>query len=45
MWVLACLPIIVLLVLMIGFQWGATDAAPVGLAITVLQESYFTRQI
>ena len=35
MWVLACLPIIVLLVLMIGFQWGATDAAPVGLAITV----------
>lgn len=35
MWVLACLPIIVLLVLMIKFQWGATDAAPVGLAITV----------
>ncbi len=35
MWVLACLPIIVLLVLMIRFQWGATDAAPIGLAITV----------
>lgn len=32
MWVLACLPIIVLLVLMIRFQWGATDAAPIGLA-------------
>ncbi len=27
MWLLACLPIIVLLVLMIKFQWGATDAA------------------
>ena len=35
MWLLACLPIIVLLVLMIKFQWGATDAAPIGLAITI----------
>lgn len=36
MWGLACLPILTLLVLMIKFQWGATDAAPIGLIITVL---------
>lgn len=36
MWIMACLPIIVLLVLMIKFQWGATDAAPVGLVITII---------
>lgn len=36
MWILALLPIIVLLVLMIGFQWGATEAAPIGLVITVI---------
>lgn len=36
MWLLAFLPIIVLLVLMIGLQWGATEAAPIGLVITVV---------
>lgn len=36
MWLIALLPIIVLLVLMIKFQWGATEAAPVGLMITVI---------
>lgn len=36
MWILAFLPIAVLLVLMIKFQWGATEAAPVGLLITVI---------
>lgn len=36
MWILALLPIIVLLVLMIGFQWGATEAAPIGLLITAM---------
>lgn len=35
MWGMAVLPIIVLLVLMIGFQWGATEAAPIGLFITI----------
>lgn len=35
MWSMAFLPIVVLLVLMIKFQWGATEAAPVGLLITV----------
>ena len=46
MWIMACLPIIVLLLLMIKFQWGATDAAPVGLAITDMsQELYFIKQI
>ncbi|PXV93824.1 lactate permease [Lachnotalea glycerini] len=35
MWSMACLPIVVLLVLMIKFQWGATEAAPIGLLITV----------
>ena len=34
-WGMALLPIIVLLVLLIGFQWGATEAAPVGLLITI----------
>lgn len=36
MWIAAVMPIIVLMVLMIGFQWGATKAAPVGLAVAVL---------
>lgn len=36
MWILAFLPIIVLLLLMIGFQWGATEAAPIGLLITAI---------
>lgn len=35
MWIMAFLPIIVLLVLMIKFQWGATEAAPIGLLITI----------
>ena len=35
MWIMAFLPIVVLLVLMIKFQWGATEAAPIGLLITV----------
>lgn len=41
MWCLAFLPIAVLLVLMIGFQWGATEAAPIGLFITVLTGMFF----
>lgn len=36
MWIMAFLPIIVLLVLMIKFRWGATEAAPVGLLITLI---------
>ena len=36
MWIMACLPIIVLLVLMIKFQWGVTEAAPAGLVITIV---------
>lgn len=35
MWLLAFLPIAVLLVLMIKFNWGAKKAAPVGLVITI----------
>ena len=35
MWIMAFLPIIVLLILMIKFNWGATEAAPVGLMITI----------
>lgn len=35
MWIMAFLPIIVLLLLMIKFGWGATEAAPVGLLITI----------
>lgn len=33
---MAFLPIITLLVLMIKFKWGATDAAPIGLVITII---------
>ena len=36
MWIIAALPIIALLVLMIKFQWGATEAAPIGLLIAVI---------
>ena len=36
MWILAFLPIIALLVLMIKFNWGATEAAAVGLIITII---------
>jgi lactate permease len=36
MWIMAFLPIIVLLILMIKFNWGATEAAPIGLLITIV---------
>ena len=36
MWFMAILPIIVLLVLMIKFNWGATEAAAIGLVITAV---------
>ena len=36
MWIMAFLPIIALLVLMIKFNWGATEAAAVGLVITIV---------
>lgn len=35
-WISAILPIIVLLLLMIKFQWGAAHAAPIGLAIAMI---------
>lgn len=41
MWLLAFLPIAVLLVLMIKFQWGATEAAPIGLLITIVTGMVF----
>ena len=41
MWIMACLPIIILLLLMIRFQWGAAEAAPVGLAITIITGTAF----
>lgn len=36
MWISAALPIIVLLVLMVKFQWGAVQAAPIGLFISIV---------
>ncbi|SDK94262.1 L-lactate permease [Natronincola ferrireducens] len=36
MWVVAFLPIIVLLLLMVKFQWGAAEAAPVGLLTSLI---------
>lgn len=41
MWMMACLPIIVLLVLMLKCGWGATDAAPAALIITVIVSVVF----
>lgn len=41
MWIVAVLPIVVLLVLMIKFQWGATEAAPVGLLIAIIDAVVF----
>ncbi len=35
-WGLAALPILTLMILMIGFHWGAIKAAPVGITISVL---------
>jgi len=36
MWFTAALPIIVLLALMVKFQWGAVQAAPIGLFVSIL---------
>lgn len=41
MWGMAMLPIIILIVLMIKFHWGATEAAPVGLLVTILSALTF----
>ena len=41
MWFMAFLPIITLIVLMVKFHWGATEAAPVGLVITVITALVF----
>jgi lactate permease len=40
-WGLAVLPILTLLILMIGLQWGATKAAPVGLLIAAISALFF----
>ena len=36
MWITAALPIIILLVLMVKFQWGAVQAIPVGLFAAII---------
>lgn len=36
MWIIAFLPIVVLLLLMIKFRWGATNAALAGLILTII---------
>ncbi len=43
MWILAALPIIVLLILMAGRQWGANKAAPLGLLIATITAIFFYR--
>ncbi len=43
MWLLAALPIIVLLILMAGRQWGANKAAPLGLFLALLTAYFFYR--
>jgi len=36
MWAMAFLPIVVLIILMVKFKWGAAEAAAIGLLITVI---------
>ena len=36
MWIAAVSPIVVLMILMLGFGWGATKAAPIGLGISLV---------
>lgn len=31
MWIMAAFPIVLLILLMVKFQWGAAEAAPIGL--------------
>lgn len=41
LWIMAFLPILILLVLMIGFHWGAIEAAPIGLTVTIFTGAIF----
>ena len=43
MWIMAVLPICLLLVLMVGLRWGAMKAAPFGVAVTVFTGMVFYR--
>lgn len=43
MWILSALPIVVLILLMIKFRWGALKASAVGLAITLISSFCFFR--
>ena len=45
MWIMACLPIIVLLLLMIKFQWGLREAAPWGWPLRLLPALYSIKLI
>ena len=36
-WGMAFLPILLLIVLMVGFHWGAAEAAVVGMLVTAAQ--------
>ena len=40
MWIIAVLPIVVLLLLMVKFQWGAAEAAPVSLVIGIVTAAF-----
>lgn len=41
MWIMAVLPICLLLVLMVGLRWGAMKAAPLGVSVTVFTGMVF----
>ena len=41
MWIMALLPIIALVLLMVKFKWGATEAAPIGLLIAIFTGIFF----
>ncbi len=41
LWIMAAVPITVLLILMVGFQWGAKKAAPIGLILAIIIASLF----
>lgn len=43
LWMITILPILILLILMVRFQWGAIEAAPAALAVTALNGVVFYR--
>lgn len=43
LWLLAALPIVALLIMMVGLQWGAKKAAPIGLFLSIISALFVFR--